>query len=88
VWARRLVHGLVTGVLIALPVAIVLPLIAWARINARVGPLLLALPILFVGARAKLVVTESALGRPATDKATTIINESGGDMIQTPKPGE
>jgi len=104
----RLVHGLVTGVLIALPFAIVLPLIAWARINAGVGPLLLALPILFVGAfldalnqaarrdgesmwkraRAKLVVTESALGPPATEKATIIINESGGDMIQTPKPGE
>lgn len=105
---RRLMRGLGTGVLIALPFAIVLPLIAWVRINAGVGPLLLALPILFVGAffgvlnqaarrdgtsmweraRAKLVVTEPAVGPLATDQATAIINDSGGDMIQTPKPGE
>jgi hypothetical protein len=104
----HLVRGLVIGVLIAVPFAIVLPLIAWARINVGVGPLLLALPILFVGAflgmlnqaarrdgksmwkrsRAKLVVTEPALNPPATDQATTIINESGGEMIRTPKPGE
>jgi|GEM_PF-3598290 len=95
-------RGLVIGVLIALPFAIVLPLIGWARSSARVSPLLFALPILFVGAfvgllfqaarrdgktmsqraRAKLVVTEPALDPPATDQATSIINESGGDMIQ------
>jgi hypothetical protein len=104
----HLVRGLVIGVLIALPFAIVLPLIAWTRINVGVGPLLLALPILFVGAflgmlnqaarrdgksmwkrsRAKLVVAEPALNPPATDQATTIINEAGGEMIRTPKPGE
>jgi hypothetical protein len=104
----RLVRSLVTGALIALPFAIAVPLIAWARIHAGVGPLLLAFPILFVGAflgalnqaarrdgesmwkraRAKLVVTEPALRPPATEQATTIINESGGDMIQAPKPGE
>jgi len=38
-------------------------------------------------ARAKLLVTEPALDPAATDQATTIIDESGGDMIQTPKPG-
>jgi len=37
-------------------------------------------------ARAKLVVTGPALDPAATDQATTIINEAGGDMIQTPKP--
>jgi hypothetical protein len=120
----HLVRGLVIGVLIALPFAIVLPLIAWTRINVGVGPLLLALPILFVGtflgmlnqaarrdgksmwkrsgrtpgcrhittlmrrSRAKLVVAEPALNPPATDQATTIINEAGGEMIRTPKPGE
>jgi hypothetical protein len=35
--------------------------------------------------RAKLVVTEPALDRPAADQATGIITESGGDTIQTPK---
>ena len=38
-------------------------------------------------ARATLVVTEPALNRAATPKATTIIHDAGGEMIQTPKPG-
>lgn len=37
-------------------------------------------------ARAKLVVTEAALDPTATDRASTIINKAGGDMIQAPKP--
>lgn len=104
---RHLGRGFVVGVLIALPFAILLPLIGWARIGAWVSSLLFALPILFLGAflgllmqaarrdgmsmskraRAKLVVTGPALDPAATDQATTIINESGGDMIQAPKPG-
>lgn len=103
---RHLWRGLVAGVLIAFPFAILLALIGLARGGAWARSLLLALPILFVGAflgllvqaarrdgksmlkraRAKLVVTEPAVGPAATDRATTIINEAGGDMIQTPKP--
>ena len=102
---RHLGRGLVIGVLIALPFAVVVALIGWAGSSAWVSPLLFAVPILFVGAflglviqagrrdgktmskraRAKLVVTEAALDPPATDQATAIINDSGGDMIQTPK---
>lgn len=105
---RHLGRGLVIGALIALPFAIVLPLIEWAQGSAWGGSLLFALPILFVGgfvglliqgarrdgktmskrARARLVVTEPALDPRATDQATNIINESGGDMIQAPKPGQ
>jgi hypothetical protein len=103
---RNVGRGLLIGVLVALPFAIVLPLIISARFGAGLGSLLLAVPILFVGAflgamnqsarrdgkplwkrsRAKLVVTEPALDPPATGQATTIIKESGGDTIQTPKP--
>lgn len=104
----HLLRGLVIGVLIAVPFALVLPLLAWAHDSAGVNPLFsigwLGLPILFVGAfiglmvqasrhemsrraRARLVVTEPALSPSATDKTTTTINELGGDLVQTPKPG-
>lgn len=103
---RHLHRGLVIGVLIAIPFAIVLPLVGWARGGALVPSLLFALPILFVGAalgvmipaarrdgtsmskraRAKTVSTERALDPAASEQATAIINDAGGDMIQTPKP--
>jgi len=47
---RKVGHGLLVGVLVALPFAIVVPLIVSVWIGAGVGSLLLALPILFVGA--------------------------------------
>lgn len=100
---RHLARGLVIGLLIALPFAIGVPLIGWARGGTLLTSLLFVPPILFVGAalgllipaarrdgtsmwkraRARLVVTERELDPPASDMATTIINESGGDMIET-----
>jgi hypothetical protein len=47
---RNVGRGLLVGALVALPIAIVLPLIVSVWIGAGAGSLLLAFPILFVGA--------------------------------------
>jgi hypothetical protein len=83
---RHLWRGFVVGGLIAVPLAIVLPLIGWARTGAWVSSLLFALPILFVGALLGLLIQAARRDGRSTSRrarARLVVTEPALDPTAT-----
>lgn len=82
---RHLWRGFGAGGLIAVPLAIVLPLIGWARTGAWVS-LLFALPILFVGALLGLLIQAARRDGKSTSRrarAKLVVTEPALDPTAT-----
>ena len=80
---RHLLYGFLTGMLVALPFAIVLPFLGWAYHHVGASPLdavgWLFLPILFVGGFLGLMTAGARFDMARRNRSRAVVTEAGLD---------